>query len=234
MRLDSTEHSSAGLIKLAARRASAFDRSFAKAAKASSRSSGSTRSSADGCRVISTFRPSSPLQPVAALGHHRHRAADQRAGRGGSQRHERLGLHERDLVVQPVQAGRGFALGRGLVDAALAAQLELEMLDGVGDEHLLARNAGRFQRAGQQLAGRPDEGMALQVFLVARAARPPASGAPCAWPSPITDWVANSPIGHSRQRMVAAFSSSSDAMPAAGVLMATWLRPPSARRSGGS
>ena len=33
---------------------------------------------------------------------------------------------------------------------------------------MLARDAQRLQRAVQQLAGRPDEGMALQVFLVAR------------------------------------------------------------------
>ena len=34
-------------------------------------------------------------------------------------------------------------------------------------ERFLARDAGGFQRARQQLAGRPDEGMSLEVFLVA-------------------------------------------------------------------
>jgi hypothetical protein len=40
-------------------------------------------------------------------------------------------IDELDLALEPVQAGRGLLLRRRLVDAALAAQLELEVLDRV-------------------------------------------------------------------------------------------------------
>ena len=63
-------------------------------------------------------------------------------------------LHLRDLAFQPVQAGGGLALGRRLVDAALAAQLELEMLDRIGDVEPLARPAEFGHGAVEQLAGR--------------------------------------------------------------------------------
>mgnify|MGYP006148581125 CR=1 FL=1 len=46
--------------------------------------------------------------------------------------HQRRRLHQRDLAFQPVRAGRRFLLRGTLVDAALAAGHEFEMLDGVG------------------------------------------------------------------------------------------------------
>ena len=42
------------------------------------------------------------------------------------------------------------------------------MLDRVGDVQRVARPAQFLQRAIHQLAGRPDEGVALTVFLIAR------------------------------------------------------------------
>src|SRR6185369_10029109 len=59
-------------------------------------------------------------------------------------------------------------LRRRLVDATLAAQLELEVLDRVGDVDLAARDAELLERAGEKLPGRTDEGTALQILLVAR------------------------------------------------------------------
>lgn len=51
--------------------------------------------------------------------------------------------------------------------ALLAAQLMLEVFHRVGDEGLVAGNAGLGQRLVQHLPGRPDEGVARQVLLVA-------------------------------------------------------------------
>ncbi|MGI9030383.1 MAG: hypothetical protein ACR2HP_10430, partial [Ilumatobacteraceae bacterium] len=63
-----------------------------------------------------------------------------------------------------------FDLGRGrpLVDAPFAAQLELEVLDGVGRVHVLALDAGVTQATPQHPAGRSDERVALVVLLITR------------------------------------------------------------------
>jgi hypothetical protein len=143
------------------------------------------------------------LHPLAAFRRHRHRMTHQRPRRGGAQRHQRLRLHQRDLVLEPVQAGRLLALRGALVDAALAAQLELEVLDGVGDEHRLARDA-QPPAARDRAACRPGRRRDGPAGLPGRrAARPPASAPHASRPSPVTDCVANSPIGHSRHCMVA-------------------------------
>ena len=54
------------------------------------------------------------------------------------------------------------------MDAALAARLELEVLHRVGDVGLLPRDAGFVEDGVEDLAGRPDEGLSGNVFLVAR------------------------------------------------------------------
>ena len=64
-------------------------------------------------------------------------------------------------------ARRHLALRGRLVHAALAALLELEVLDGVGDVQTLGRPLQFVERLAQQLARRADEGAALQVLLVA-------------------------------------------------------------------
>jgi hypothetical protein len=53
------------------------------------------------------------------------------------------------------------------VQTALAAHLVLEVFDCVGDEYILARDAGAFQRLIQEAAGGTNEGAASQVFLIA-------------------------------------------------------------------
>ena len=59
--------------------------------------------------------------------------------------------------------------GVGLfVDAALAAPLELEMLDRVGDVGALAVDSRLRERAIEQLPGRPDERTPGQILLIAR------------------------------------------------------------------
>jgi hypothetical protein len=84
------------------------------------------------------------------------------------QRHDDGRLDVRQFLVEPVVAGLDLALRRGLVQAPLAARLPLEMLDGVGDVDGVAVDAGLGADTVEQLAGRPDEGLAGQVFLVAR------------------------------------------------------------------
>ena len=55
-----------------------------------------------------------------------------------------------------------------LVKAALAARLEFEVLYCIGDENLLALDAGISQGLGQHTTRRADEGLTLLVFLIAR------------------------------------------------------------------
>ena len=105
-------------------------------------------------------------EPLAALAHHRDRAPEQRAGGRRAECDHGRGLHQRDLAFEPVQAGSGFALRRRLVDAALAAQLELEVLDRVGQVERIARPAELRESTVEKLAGGPDERAAMQVFVI--------------------------------------------------------------------
>src|SRR5688500_20180492 len=52
------------------------------------------------------------------------------------------------------------------MDAALAARLPLEVLHGVGDEHLAARDAGFLERAIEHAARRPDERLPRAILLI--------------------------------------------------------------------
>ncbi|MNT27528.1 hypothetical protein D3C72_1631650 [compost metagenome] len=92
-------------------------------------------------------------------------AAQHRARRGRAQRHDHLGADLLQLALQPQAAGLDLLLCRRLVQPPLAAQFELEMLDRIGHEELVAVQARLAQCLVQQVARRPDEGRALQVFL---------------------------------------------------------------------
>ena len=78
------------------------------------------------------------------------------------------GSHRLDLALQPGLAGEHLLVVGLLVDAALAAQLELEVLDRIGDVDAAAIDAGLDQRAVEQLAGGADERPSLPVLLVTR------------------------------------------------------------------
>ena len=68
----------------------------------------------------------------------------------------------------PATSGRLDLAGvRLLVDAPLAARLEFEMLDRVGDVDAGAVDAGLGKRAVEQLAGRADERPAGEILLIA-------------------------------------------------------------------
>jgi len=76
-------------------------------------------------------------------------------------------VHEFQLLIQPPAVVLDLAWCRFLVDAALAALLELEVLDGIGDVDAVPIDAGLRHRPLQELAGRSHERPALPVLLVA-------------------------------------------------------------------
>ena len=77
-------------------------------------------------------------------------------------------LDDRALAIEPPFAALDLIGVRALVQAPLAAHLELEVLDSIGDEDVVARNAGVRQRLIEHAAGRADERLAGEIFLVAR------------------------------------------------------------------
>ena len=77
------------------------------------------------------------------------------------------GFTRRNFALDPLVARIDLALRRGLVQAALAAQLPLEVLDRVGDVEVLAIDPRRLERAVEQASRRPDERQSLLVLLVA-------------------------------------------------------------------
>src|SRR5439155_15731993 len=72
--------------------------------------------------------------------------AEDRARGGGAEADQDRGLDHRELGVEPWAAGRKLVRPRRLVDPALAALLELEVLDRVGDVEPLASEAHVGQR----------------------------------------------------------------------------------------
>src|SRR5262249_28556770 len=95
------------------------------------------------------------------------RTAEQTARRRGAEREDGPRLHERAFEIEPNLAALDFVGVGTLVQTALAAHLVLEMLHGVGDEHLRARNSRLRQRAVEDPPGRADERLAAEAFLVA-------------------------------------------------------------------
>ena len=158
------------------------------------------RSSAEGCNVIEHASAVGPGQPLAAQLRDRHRRAHQLPRRRRAERDERVRLDQLDLALEPVQAGGGLLLRRRLVDAALAAQLELEVLDGIGDVDLSSRAmpSSASARSNSWPAG-PTKGRPCRSSWSPGCSPTNISGAR-AGPSPGTACVACSPIGHSRQR----------------------------------
>ena len=100
------------------------------------------------------------------------------------------GLTIAALQLQPHLAALDLVCVRPLVQPALAAHLVLEVLDRIGDEDFLARDAGIRQRLVEDAPGGPDERLAGQVLLVARLLADQHEGARRG-PSPGTAWVAS-------------------------------------------
>ena len=77
------------------------------------------------------------------------------------------GADQHALLLDPPAAGVDLRPARLGMDAALAARLELEVLDGVGDVSRLAIDAGVAEGAVEQLAGGTDERAAGKILLIA-------------------------------------------------------------------
>lgn len=114
------------------------------------------------------LRPVAEGQDLAAALGHLEAAAEQRLRGGGAQGHHQARRDGRQFRLQPGGAGLDLAAGRLLVQAARAARLPLEVLDRIGDVNPAAVDASRLQRLVQKPAGRADEGVALEVLLIAR------------------------------------------------------------------
>src|SRR5262249_42707370 len=72
---------------------------------------------------------------------------------------------------------------RCLMDSAFSALDELEVLDDIGDVDLFARKLGLDERPVEDLAGRTDEGGALQILRISRLL-PDQNGARGGWALP--------------------------------------------------
>src|SRR2546427_10786776 len=112
------------------------------------------------------LRPARGKEP-AAVPEQAEIGGDDRARRRRAEADEHLGLDRRDLGLHPGAAGRELAQTRRLVDAALAALDELEVLDRVRDIEPLPVQPHLDQRAVEYLARRADERRALQILLIA-------------------------------------------------------------------
>src|SRR6187551_279968 len=88
--------------------------------------------------------------------------------RGRPQRDDKPGRHEADFLVQPPAIMSDITRCRRLVKTPLAALLELEALDGIGEEALCAVHARLFQAGIQQLPGWPDKHLPRHILLIAR------------------------------------------------------------------
>src|SRR5688572_473317 len=105
---------------------------------------------------------------LTALLHQLEAGAEHRLRSGGAETDDNRRLHGAQLRFQPRAARLHFRRTRLLVDAPLATRLPLEVFYGVGDIHLIARDAGVGKRLVEQRARGPDKRLPLPVLLIAR------------------------------------------------------------------
>jgi hypothetical protein len=75
-----------------------------------------------------------------------------------AKRHDEIGPDQGSLLIEPPAATIDFVGVRALVQATLAAFLEFEMLDGIGDEDLDPIEAGVTDRAVENATSGPTNG----------------------------------------------------------------------------
>src|SRR5205814_6421342 len=92
---------------------------------------------------------------------------EQRLPGGRAEQDEDLGVDDVELRAQPRQARPDLPPRGLLVDAPLAALLELEVLDDVGDVDVPAVDADNRQRLVELAPRRPDEYVAEPILTVA-------------------------------------------------------------------
>ena len=85
-----------------------------------------------------------------------------------AKRHCQLRLDDLALEIEPEMTALDLIGVRLLVQPPLAALLELEMLDRIGDENLAPVDTRIGKRAVEDAARRPDEWLAGAILLVTR------------------------------------------------------------------
>jgi hypothetical protein len=95
------------------------------------------------------------------------RPAEQRLSGSRAEADDQLRLHEADLGLEPWQA-RGYLLRvRFGVDTPLAARLPFEVLHDIGYVSQATVDLSLLERLVEEFAGRPDERLSREVFVVA-------------------------------------------------------------------
>ena len=139
---------------------------------------------------MNSDEPRAPLQiHPAPETRDRKRFSGECQDRRRTERDHKFWVHKPQFLVQPPSVVLDLACCWFLVDAALPALLEFEVLDCIGDIDVAALDAGFRHSAVEELAGGSHEGPALPVFLVARLLADKAIEAPTG-PSPRTARVA--------------------------------------------
>lgn len=110
------------------------------------------------------------LDRDASLFHHTEARTQKRLRRGGPEAHDDIGLDQRELVLEPWEAGADLAGIWCLVQSTLGARVArpLEVLHRIRDIDIVAVDARGIERVIEQTASGADEGSALLVLLVAR------------------------------------------------------------------
>ena len=94
-------------------------------------------------------------------------AADQSLSGAGTQTNYYPGTNHSDFGIEPWTAGSYLLSIRLFVNPPFATLSRIEMLDHISDIDLVACYAGGHKGFIEQLSGRPDERMAIEVFLIA-------------------------------------------------------------------
>jgi len=108
------------------------------------------------------WKESAPLFEKTMVG------PDDRVGGGRAQTNDQLRPHDRKFGFEPWSAGGDFGARWLLMDPPLAPLFEFEMLHGIGDVDIRARDSGIDERAIEERTRRPYERTSSEVFAIAR------------------------------------------------------------------
>jgi hypothetical protein len=97
-----------------------------------------------------------------------YRSPQHPACRRSAKRYDEFGSYQCSLLIEPPAATIDLVGVRALVQTTLAALLEFEVLDCIGDEELDAIKAGISDRAVEDAASRSNERPTAQILVIAR------------------------------------------------------------------
>jgi len=107
------------------------------------------------------------MEDAAAVLRDVERFTEEGLGGGGAEADDHFRLNLFQFGIEPGAAGGDFAGAGSFMEAAFAARLPFEVLDGVGDVDFVAVDAGFGEAAVEQQAGGTDKGLAFAIFAVA-------------------------------------------------------------------